>query len=118
MLVFSEDLELLNTNKELSEYSKYGIAFHNASLSPSDRKIIEDGIKSGLIKVICTTSTLAQGVNLPARLVIIKSTNCYRGMKEGFTEYNKMEIDQMVGRAGRPGVSFIYSYFNLILVWC
>jgi ATP-dependent DNA helicase HFM1/MER3 len=52
--------------------------------------------------VICTTSTLAQGVNLPARLVIIKSTFCYRGANVGYTEYNKIEIDQMVGRAGRP----------------
>lgn len=41
-------------------------------------------------------------MNLPARLVVIKSTFCYRGPKVGYTEYNKMEIDQMVGRAGRP----------------
>ena len=90
------------SNKQLSQFVKYGIGFHNAGLSLSDRQLVEEHFKSNLIKIICTTSTLAQGVNLPARLVIIKSTNCYRGAKIGYTEYNKMEIDQMVGRAGRP----------------
>ena len=90
------------SNKQLSQFVKYGIGFHNAGLSLSDRQLVEENFKTNLIKIICTTSTLAQGVNLPARLVIIKSTNCYRGAKVGYTEYNKMEIDQMVGRAGRP----------------
>ena len=90
------------SNKQLSQFVKYGIGFHNAGLSLSDRQLVEENFKLNLIKIICTTSTLAQGVNLPARLVIIKSTNCYRGAKVGYTEYNKMEIDQMVGRAGRP----------------
>ncbi len=42
------------------------------------------------------------GVNLPARLVVIKSTKCYRGPGKGYEEYTQMEIDQMMGRAGRP----------------
>jgi ATP-dependent DNA helicase HFM1/MER3 len=33
---------------------------------------------------------------------VIKSTFCYRGTKTGYTEYNRLEIEQMVGRAGRP----------------
>ena len=97
-----ESLSVRISNKSLSAMVKLGIGFHNAGLSLSDRQLVEEGFKSQLIKVVCTTSTLAQGVNLPARLVIIKSTNCYRGPKLGYTEYNKMEIDQMVGRAGRP----------------
>ena len=64
--------------------------------------MIEEYFKQGKIRTICTTSTLAQGVNLPARLVVIKSTYCYKGPKVGYIEYNKLEIDQMVGRAGRP----------------
>jgi len=67
-----------------------------------DRILVEDYFKQGKIRIICTTSTLAQGVNLPARLVVIKSTYCYKGPKVGYTDYTKMEIDQMVGRAGRP----------------
>lgn len=51
---------------------------------------------------LCSTSTLAVGINLPAHLVIIKSTQCYRGTIEGYAEYTSLEILQMVGRAGRP----------------
>ena len=97
-----ETLSSRISNKTLSSMVKYGIGFHNAGLSLNDRQLVEEGFKTSLIRIVCTTSTLAQGVNLPARLVIIKSTNCYRGPKIGYTEYNKMEIDQMVGRAGRP----------------
>lgn len=42
------------------------------------------------------------GINLPARLVIIKSTQCYRGSLKGYQEYSRIEIEQMMGRAGRP----------------
>ena len=96
-----ETLSYKISNKNLSQCVKYGIAFHNGGLNLNDRNLIENYFKDNLIKIICTTSTLAQGVNLPARLVIIKSTNCYRGNKVGYSEYNKIEIDQMIGRAGR-----------------
>ena len=96
------DISTSINNKQLSSFVKFGIAFHNAGLSLNDRQIIEDNFKISAIKIICTTSTLSQGVNLPARLVIIKSTNCYKGHNIGYSEYTKMEIDQMCGRAGRP----------------
>ena len=96
------DISTSLNNKQLSNFVKFGIAFHNAGLSLNDRQIIEENFKLNAIKIICTTSTLSQGVNLPARLVIIKSTNCYKGHNIGYCEYNKMEIDQMCGRAGRP----------------
>lgn len=54
------------------------------------------------VKVLCTTSTLAMGINLPARLVVIKSTTSYKGSMKGYQEYTRIEIDQMMGRAGRP----------------
>ena len=96
------DISISINNKQLSSLVKFGIAFHNAGLSLNDRQIIEENFKINAIKIICTTSTLSQGVNLPARLVIIKSTNCYKGHNIGYSEYTKMEIDQMCGRAGRP----------------
>ncbi len=52
--------------------------------------------------MLCTTSTLAQGVNLPCRLVVVKSTVCYKGAGLGYQDYTSTEIQQMVGRAGRP----------------
>ena len=54
----------------------------------------------GSISVLCSTSTLAIGVNLPAHLVIIRTTQIYNDGK--FTEYNPLDIQQMMGRAGRP----------------
>lgn len=55
--------------------------------------------KEGTIKVLCATSTLASGVNLPAHLVIIKNTIQYG--QNGYQEYNEMDVLQMMGRAGR-----------------
>ncbi|CAM9204479.1 unnamed protein product [Laminaria digitata] len=54
------------------------------------------------LAVLVATTTLALGVNLPARLVVIKGTNHYRGAK-GYEELPKSAILQMMGRAGRPG---------------
>jgi ATP-dependent DNA helicase HFM1/MER3 len=62
-----------------------GIAFHNAALSVEDRSIIINEFIKQNIKIICTTSTLSQGMNLPARLVIIKGTLAYRGSGKGYT---------------------------------
>ena len=61
-----------------------GIGFHNAGLTLNDRTLIEKLFLEGKIKVLCTTSTLAMGVNLPARLVVIKSTQTYRGSGKGY----------------------------------
>jgi len=90
------------SDKNLQRFVCHGIGFHNAGMTYEDRKLIEELFIEGYISVICTTSTLAMGVNLPARLVIIKSTLCYRGAGIGYTEYSPLEIEQMMGRAGRP----------------
>lgn len=87
-------------DKGLQETMRFGIAFHHAGLSPSDRRLIESGFLDGSIMVLCCTSTLALGVNLPAHLVIIKNTSYY---DEGqFKPYSESSIVQMIGRAGRP----------------
>uniref|UniRef100_A0ABM5G8Q2 DNA 3'-5' helicase n=1 Tax=Pogona vitticeps TaxID=103695 RepID=A0ABM5G8Q2_9SAUR len=78
----------------------YGVAYHHAGIELSDRKIIEAAFNMGDIPVLFTTSTLAMGVNLPAHLVIIKSTMHYVGGM--FQEYSETDILQMIGRAGRP----------------
>ena len=79
-----------------------GVAFHNAGLSYQDRNIVERLFLEMKIKVLCTTSTLSMGINLPARLVVVKSTQCYRGSGKGYQEYTRIEVEQMMGRAGRP----------------
>ncbi|XP_026529952.1 probable ATP-dependent DNA helicase HFM1 [Notechis scutatus] len=77
-----------------------GVAYHHAGVEMSDRKIIEAAFNMGDIPVLFTTSTLAMGVNLPAHLVVIKSTMHYAGGM--FQEYSETDILQMIGRAGRP----------------
>ncbi len=91
---------------------RHGIAYHHAGLSNEDRKLIEDMFKSGDIKVISATPTLAAGVNLPARLVIIRDITRY---SDGYSKpISNIEIQQMLGRAGRPkydkiGYGYIYA---------
>lgn len=77
-----------------------GVAFHHAGLDSSDRHAVEAGFLNGDINVICCTSTLAVGVNLPCHLVIIKNTVSWQD--SGCKEYSDLEMMQMLGRAGRP----------------
>jgi ATP-dependent DNA helicase HFM1/MER3 len=81
-----------------------GLAFHHAGLDQEDRRLVESLFREGLVRVLCATSTLAQGVNLPARLVVVKSTLCYKGSAQGYEEYSRIEMEQMCGRAGRTGL--------------
>jgi ATP-dependent DNA helicase HFM1/MER3 len=77
-----------------------GIAFHHAGLDTLDRNAIETSYLKGDISVICCTSTLAVGVNLPCHLVILKGTVGYGD--GGLAELSDLEVMQMLGRAGRP----------------
>ena len=89
--------------KDLREIVFSGVAFHHAGLSPQDRSSVEKGYIEGDLNVICCTSTLAVGVNLPCHMVIIKNTVAYQNPAlGGCKEYSDLEIMQMLGRAGRP----------------
>ncbi|KAK0247544.1 ATP-dependent DNA helicase MER3 [Friedmanniomyces endolithicus] len=89
--------------KDLRETLSSGVAFHHAGLQAQDRLAVETGYLEGEINVICCTSTLAVGVNLPCHMAIIKNTITYTsGPTGGVKEYSDLEIMQMLGRAGRP----------------
>uniref|UniRef100_A9A6U9 ATP-dependent DNA helicase Hel308 n=1 Tax=Methanococcus maripaludis (strain C6 / ATCC BAA-1332) TaxID=444158 RepID=A9A6U9_METM6 len=90
------------TVKTLSDCVRKGIAFHHAGLTTKQRKIVETAYKNRIIKVICCTPTLSAGLNLPCRRAIIRDVKRFsdRGMK--FIPV--MEIQQCIGRAGRPGL--------------
>jgi replicative superfamily II helicase len=77
--------------------AKVECEFHNADLVKDKRHDVEKKFKYGKLRVIIATSTLAWGVNLPSRRVVI--TGVHRGMSEVET----YDIFQMAGRAGRPG---------------
>ncbi|KUH33457.1 ski2-like helicase [Thermococcus celericrescens] len=88
------------TTEKLKRALRGGVAFHHAGLSRAERTMIEDAFRSKLIKVIVATPTLAAGVNTPAFRVIIRDTKRYAGF--GWTDIPVLEIQQMMGRAGRP----------------
>ena len=78
-----------------------GVAFHNAGLTNGQRSIVEKEFKRGRIAAIVATPTLASGINLPARRVLIRDLNRY-DVNFGLSPIPVLEIKQMCGRAGRP----------------
>jgi helicase len=77
-----------------------GTAFHHAGLVNRQRTAVEDAFKKGVIKVIAATPTLAAGVNLPSRTVVLRDVKRYGDT--GLNYIRVLEYKQMVGRAGRP----------------
>jgi len=86
---------------DLADIISRGAAFHHAGLNRQHRKLIEEAFKKGYIKILSATPTLAAGVNLPARTVVIGN---YKRFKPGYgmQPIKVMEYKQMSGRAGRP----------------
>jgi helicase len=93
--------ERTRISESLAELVKCGTAFHHAGLGGGHRKILEDSFRQGKIKVLTATPTLAFGVNLPARTVVVQD---YRRYEPGYGYYpiSVLEYKQMAGRAGRP----------------
>ncbi|MFB3888931.1 MAG: DEAD/DEAH box helicase [Candidatus Bathyarchaeia archaeon] len=98
--VLSAD-EKTRLSESLAELVRCGTAFHHAGLAGAHRRLIEGLFREGRIKVLTATPTLAFGVNLPARVVIIQD---YRRYEAGYGYYpiSVLEYKQMAGRAGRP----------------
>lgn len=98
VLVAGETTRISNL---LAELVKRGTAFHHAGLGSAHRRLIEKAFRNGKIKVLTATPTLAFGVNLPARMVVVHD---YRRYEPGYGYYpiSVLEYKQMAGRAGRP----------------
>ncbi len=79
-----------------------GVAFHNASLAHDERSVIERAFKTRALKALVATPTLAAGINLPARRVVVRDTTRYNDALGMQAPIPAMEIQQMLGRAGRP----------------
>ena len=93
--------ERTRLSENLADLVRCGTAFHHAGLAGAHRKAIEDLFREGKIKALTATPTLAFGVNLPARTVVIQD---YRRYEVGYGYYPiaVLEYKQMAGRAGRP----------------
>ncbi|MDE1830049.1 MAG: DEAD/DEAH box helicase [Thaumarchaeota archaeon] len=97
-----EDNEHTELIRNLATLVKKGVAFHHAGLNQNCREIIESEFRNGKIKILASTPTLAAGVNLPARRVVISSINRY-DVKYGVNKaISVLEYKQLCGRAGRP----------------
>ena len=92
------------TSDDLADAVAKGAAFHHAGLASDHRELVEDAFRDRLVKVIAATPTLAAGVNTPSRRVIVRDWRRYDGDVGGMAPLDVLEVHQMFGRAGRPGL--------------
>jgi helicase len=86
--------------ERLGKLVRSGVAFHHAGLLNTQRQILEEAFKENMIKVICSTTTLGFGVNMPAHTVLVRDLYRYGG--SGSDSLSVNEVLQLFGRAGRP----------------
>lgn len=86
--------------RRLANVVAKGAAFHHAGLHHKQKELVEDAFRKGTIKVICSTTTLAFGLNLPCDLVIMRDVKRYYEGR-GFRHIPVLEYRQCVGRSGR-----------------
>ncbi len=79
-----------------------GIAAHHAGMLPTFKEVVEELFQSGLIKCVFATETLALGINMPARSVVLEKLTKWNG--ETHAEITPGEYTQLTGRAGRRGI--------------
>jgi len=89
-------------NRTLSSTVTKGVGFHHAGLGVKSRQIVENAFRNGIIKILFATPTLAAGVNLPARRVVITSIFRYDSEYGGNIPMSILQYKQLCGRAGRP----------------
>ena len=99
ILATNEHTDLVKT---LAILVKKGVAFHHAGLNQTCRQIVESEFRKGTIKLLSSTPTLAAGVNLPARRVVISNISRYNAKVGANRPISVLEYKQLCGRAGRP----------------
>ena len=98
------DMDTTEVNVVLQECLRSSIAFHTSELTLEERAIVEEGFRSGEIKCIVATSTLAMGVNMPCTKVVIVELERWNKRAGKNIPYTVMEYRNMSGRAGRFGL--------------
>jgi helicase len=96
------DVDGTVTGRTLAECVRSGVAFHHAGLRSGHRAAVERAFRDREIACLCATPTLAAGVNVPARRVVVRDQRRYTGSSMEWLP--TLEVHQMCGRAGRPGL--------------
>ena len=96
-----DDLGVLGYDRWLSTLES-GVAAHHAGLVPAFKETVEELFKQGLIRVVFATETLALGINMPARSVVIENLSKFNG--ESHELLQPGDYTQLTGRAGRRGI--------------
>ena len=109
--IAEEDLEVLNFKDWLTALER-GIAAHHAGLLPSFKGAVEDLFQRGLVKAVFATETLALGINMPARTVVLEKLIKFNG--EAHVPITPGEYTQLTGRAGRRGIDI---EGNAVIQW-
>jgi ATP-dependent RNA helicase HelY len=99
--LLDEDLAVLGYWEWLDNLER-GIASHHAGLLPAFKEVVEDLFKRKLVKVVFATETLALGINMPARTVVLEKLEKFNG--EARVAITSGEYTQLTGRAGRRGI--------------
>ncbi|MGV9314488.1 DEAD/DEAH box helicase [Streptomyces sp. NPDC003691] len=97
----SEDLNVLGYYEWLEGLER-GIATHHAGMLPTFKEVVEDLFVRGLVKAVFATETLALGINMPARSVVLEKLVKWNG--EQHADITPGEYTQLTGRAGRRGI--------------
>jgi len=106
-----EDLAVLGFHEWLDALER-GIAAHHAGLLPSFKETVEELFQRGLVKCVFATETLALGINMPARTVVLEKLSKWNG--EGHVNISPGEFTQLTGRAGRRGIDI---EGNAVILW-
>jgi ATP-dependent RNA helicase HelY len=99
-----DDLAALNYTRFLRQLEA-GIGVHHAGLVPSFKEAVEECFAQGLVKVVFATETLAVGINMPARAVVLDKITKYNG--ETHQILKPSDFSQLTGRAGRRGLDTV-----------
>jgi len=97
-----QDVAITETGTELARCVAHGVAFHHAGLASEQRRVVERAFRDRDLRVIVATPTLAAGVNVPARRVVVRDHERWDGST--MEPLSTLEVHQMFGRAGRPGL--------------
>jgi ATP-dependent RNA helicase HelY len=99
--IAGEDLRILGYDEWLTGLER-GVAAHHAGMLPTFKEVVEELFTRGLIKAVFATETLALGINMPARTVVIEKLDKWNG--EAHADLTPGEYTQLTGRAGRRGI--------------